>query len=598
MGFLIVLLFLFFSPILSAASDDSGWHLQKDGTIELEDGWLFVWDELLSLQDARIHSGQAEELSSLAHWENNAPTGSRGVATYYQKLNIDEASVGTPLGLYVPDILTSYRLWIDGELVHQQGTVSDEAASSVPSVMPVIKQIVAEEETIEIMLHIANHHHREGGPMASLRLGAIEDMHHDMLVTFVVEVILFGALMLSAGHHFLIYLLRRKDRENLYFSLFCMILAIRVSVTGQKVLYQMVPDFSWIVGIHLEYLSFYAGAGILLLYLHQMFIDHASHKMTYTLAGITALFSVYVIAAPIRIFSESLAYFQAFTVVLIVYAFFILYQAGRDHVQGAHLTMILFGLFTITIMNDIFYHLRLFDTILLAPFGMLFMIFGQTSILTLRTISAYRKVEELSMKQQAWHRHLEEEVESRTNELEEANKHLKMLSEVDGLTRIPNRRLFDEEIESQLILTRQAIQPMALLMIDVDDYKGYNDFYGHLKGDDCLKTIANHLEETVKTVQGGAIYRYGGEEFAVLLPGVDQEGASVMAEHLRQAIETENIPHEGIHTDHRVTVSIGGAVIQPGQFATSDMLIKTSDQALYQAKGTGKNKVVIEPSVG
>lgn len=569
------------------------WNVYEQGKVTLDENWLFVKNRLLSYEDAKDKSQTLHSPSTMQYWSKHGGMGGKGAATYYKEIILQEDVQGKTLGLYVPDILTAYRLWINGDLVHEQGQVSLKAEQSEPMVAPAAIQIVPEEPVVEVMMHIANHHQAEGGPMDYLQIGLYEDITYEMQARSAIEIILFGAFMLSAGHHFVLYLLRRKERENLYFSLYCVILSVRVLLTGEMMAYQLFPDFDWIVGMNLEYLTFYAGAGVLLLYLNELFKHQANPLITYVLTGITGLFSLFVIVTPVQVFTESLLYFQLFTSILFIYAFSMIVKAIRNGVEGAVLTVILFAIFSLTVINDMLYHQHVFDTVPLAPFGMLFMIFGQTTILTMRTIKTYQQVEQLSEKQKEWQRHLEQEVENRTTELEQTMKHLKHLSEMDGLTGIPNRRLFDEHLEEELRKANRQEQSIALLMIDIDNYKAYNDYYGHLQGDDCLKDVAITLQDVVSRTSAGRIYRYGGEEFAVLLCGADLKEAATLAERLRKAVENEAIPHEGSDVGDRISVSIGCTAVKPEQTCTPSELISRGDAALYQAKRTGKNKVVM-----
>ena len=134
--------------------------------------------------------------------------------------------------------------------------------------------------------------------------------------------------------------------------------------------------------------------------------------------------------------------------------------------------------------------------------------------------------------------------------------------------------------------------PLAVIMIDIDFFKKFNDGYGHQGGDDCLKEIAKTLEETV-TRPGDFIARYGGEEFVVILPRTDSEGASVIAEQLRANVEAKNIPHAFSKIGDHVSISLGVAAMQPDNSASPENLISKADEALYKAKEAGRNRLII-----
>ncbi len=178
-------------------------------------------------------------------------------------------------------------------------------------------------------------------------------------------------------------------------------------------------------------------------------------------------------------------------------------------------------------------------------------------------------------------------------EQKRAQTALERLASCDGLTGIANRRSFDEKISLEWLRARREKSPMALLLLDVDHFKRFNDAYGHQAGDDCLRRVAQCLLAIVFR-PGDLVARYGGEEFVVVLPSIDLSGALVVAERVREAVSQLAIPHAGSGFG-RVTVSIGVSAGVPSQNVDYQALIKAADIALYQAKGAGRNRCALEP---
>lgn len=187
---------------------------------------------------------------------------------------------------------------------------------------------------------------------------------------------------------------------------------------------------------------------------------------------------------------------------------------------------------------------------------------------------------------------LEVQVAERTQELMAANKELQMLSSLDGLTGIGNRRYFDQVLTQEWQRGIRQGTPLALIMIDIDFFKNYNDSYGHQVGDDCLKQVASILKATLRRSIDCAA-RYGGEEFAAVLPDTDAAGAALVAEEIRSKIEGQAIKHESSSISKVVTVSVGVAAVVPIIGSQPSMIIKLADQALYQAKHNGRNRVEV-----
>lgn len=180
-----------------------------------------------------------------------------------------------------------------------------------------------------------------------------------------------------------------------------------------------------------------------------------------------------------------------------------------------------------------------------------------------------------------------------THQLQTANEMLQNLSYLDGLTGIANRRHFDQGLLQESRRAKRENTPLSLIMLDIDYFKAFNDTYGHLKGDDCLKTVASTLKQTLKR-SGDFPARYGGEEFSVILPNTNDVGALIIAEELRASIERAGIPHINSLCADYVTISLGVVTRFPDQDETPDDLILTADRALYRSKHEGRNRVSVE----
>ncbi len=173
-------------------------------------------------------------------------------------------------------------------------------------------------------------------------------------------------------------------------------------------------------------------------------------------------------------------------------------------------------------------------------------------------------------------------------ELIKLQKELEELSFKDGLTGVANRRMFDSVIETEWLKARQNKQPLSLIIIDIDFFKEYNDFYGHLQGDDCLKQVAETLNN-VKARSRDFFGRFGGEEFVMLLPETDENAAWLIAERCRQALFKKQIPHEQSKVSQLLTISLGVSTMIPSQDVEHTELISRADKQLYQAKQKGRN---------
>jgi PleD family two-component response regulator len=210
----------------------------------------------------------------------------------------------------------------------------------------------------------------------------------------------------------------------------------------------------------------------------------------------------------------------------------------------------------------------------------------------------------------------------RLRRIEFSHRTLQQQISIDYLTQIANRRQFDEYLEHCWQQLRAQRKPLSLIMCDIDFFKNYNDLYGHLKGDACLQQVAKVLYETVKLhhiadfayqdgkpphnhnsssnlskwrqmAQTALVARYGGEEFAIVLPGVGADMAKRMALRVRKRLCQQKLPHHGSLIGNFVTMSYGAASIVPNRNNQPDLIVDLADNALYQAKQNGRDRVVV-----
>jgi diguanylate cyclase (GGDEF)-like protein len=165
---------------------------------------------------------------------------------------------------------------------------------------------------------------------------------------------------------------------------------------------------------------------------------------------------------------------------------------------------------------------------------------------------------------------------------------LEQLATRDGLTGLANRRCFDDTLNAEWARALRQKSPLSLLMVDVDNFKAYNDINGHLGGDECLKRIANALASEMRA--NDLVARYGGEEFAVILPNQSLNGAATVAERIRCRVEQLRLPNQLLPSQH-VTVSIGAATAIAGPDNDASQLVAIADAALYRAKHLGRNRI-------
>jgi len=182
-------------------------------------------------------------------------------------------------------------------------------------------------------------------------------------------------------------------------------------------------------------------------------------------------------------------------------------------------------------------------------------------------------------------------------ELEERNRELARLVNVDALTGITNRRYFDDFLQQEWKRLKTEGSPLSLIMIDIDYFKLYNDAYGHQAGDECLRQVA-HVFQSAAMRSSDLAARYGGEEFAILLPNTDEAGVEQVARSIQVELDSLRLPHQRSLVSSNVTCSMGGASTVPMDSGGIGQLVSAADRALYLAKERGRNQYIFDLSSG
>lgn len=187
-------------------------------------------------------------------------------------------------------------------------------------------------------------------------------------------------------------------------------------------------------------------------------------------------------------------------------------------------------------------------------------------------------------------RESQEKLKQSEAQVKEINKKLELLARIDSLTNLGNRRYFEEIFNKEWRRAMRVCKPLSVIMMDIDFFKNYNDFYGHQKGDECLKSVARYMQMVLQR-SSDFVARYGGEEFIAVLPVTDSDGAKLVAEKIRHGIEGLKIEHAKSQVSQFVTLSMGISSVIPSKELNPEKLVKLADDALYKAKRSGRNRI-------
>lgn len=383
----------------------------------------------------------------------------------------------------------------------------------------------------------------------------------------------FGALLIMIFYNLFIYAMS-LDRAHLYYvSLIAAITIFMSAVTGYGAIYMWPKHVDW-VNQHIQPMSVGLCLLFVVLFSRRVLAIQSFNKILDKLLLIQGWLSVGLVvggaALPYRVMAQATAIWPIVVVVTIVYSGFLAFKLRQ---QGSFLFLLAWGsglfgalLFSAQMQGWIPNNFITQNSLKL----------GIILNVTFLSFSLVTNIQKLR--------------QEKAN-LEKEAKENYQLALVDALTGVPNRRAFDERLEVELERCRRDKTNIALLMIDVDFFKNFNDSYGHQQGDDTLIRVALIMRNCLRRPTD-MLFRYGGEEFSVILADTDHEGALNTANRIMEAIQGLCIPHKD-SPFKQVTVSIGLAVAENANI-NSEEFIQFADEALYKAKGEGRNQVVYE----
>ncbi len=571
------------------------WDFTRRGIVGLNGEWGFAWNALLSPEDiqGRWPAGQ-NTFGVPEQWPvGEGASGSwqaHGYATYF--LQVLLPADAPAMALKVRDIGTAYRIFVNGQLVHGAGRVGKDAASTVAGFeRQVIALPAATSNEYRIVIHVANFHYRAGGIWEHLVLGAHDDVRRHYELALGLSISLASAIGAIGLYHLGLYSLRRQDTSALYFGLVCMIATARLLATDERYITELLPGISHDTLFKVEYLSFLLAIPAFGAYFTRLLpgcCPDWAMRMIYLLGlGFGAL----VALAPPEIYSLWLPLFQIYLLFACAVGFYAMGRAVAERREEAWVFLAGFAILAFTVIADLLSSRDVVNTPhFLAGIGLFSFIILQSYAMSRRSAQAFTAVETLTSELEAYSTTLEEKVQQRTAELGEANTKLEQMARIDGLTQISNRRHFDTSLAREWPAHARRKAELSLLIIDIDHFKGFNDTYGHLKGDEALVSVAGAIASTLSRPTD-LVARYGGEEFVVLLPDTSAEGAWNVAERILAAVAVLNIPHEGSGS-RRLSLSIGAATMVPLNASDAADLVEQADQCLYAAKAGGRNRVV------
>ena len=591
--------------------DSSSWGYEEQGLLSLRGEWELYWKELLTPEDflqddtktSPIMAQLPTELSKIKLKDAYLPED--GYATV--RLRIQQESIPFMVyGFKGKYFASASKVWINGNFLGSTGKVATTKESYQPQYLPLELMFMNDQPEIEIIIQFTNYHHRRVrlnesfiGPATQIQAytqkGLIKDSVH------------FGCLLLVALYHLIMYFLQKKrEKVFIYFSVISFVVALRSAILNERILIRLIPELPGELMMKIGYLPVFVLLPLLILYVRELMetkvLDRVLLPSKYALLGLTLV----IIFSPVKFYDRLFYYGIPIILLCASYVIYMIVSRGLFKVKNGAYVIALGGfVMVLAALNDYFRETGGYDTPEMLTSGVLVFVLLQAIFLAWRFNEAYNKAKKLVIDNermydeiQKLNASLEYKIEERTKELAIANSMLEELSKFDSLTGVANRRYLDEKLIHEWNRSMREQESLSAIMVDIDCFKDYNDYFGHLKGDECLCLISKELERNLKRGTD-FLARYGGEEFLILLPSTDENGVRLVIEKLRTSIENLSIPHPTSKTSNYVTISLGGGTVIPSKEASMNSFLYEVDQALYIAKEKGRNQSYIhEMAVG
>ncbi len=377
--------------------DLSRWNLAQDGPVDLVGEWEFYWKEHIEPEAfSRVVPPEKTGYFHMPdywndHVVNGKPLTGNGYATFRLKILMGDQKGGFAFKFL--DMTSAFSFRVNGKLVNATGVVGKLPIQTVPRSSPEVSSLFSETDQLEIVLQMSNYHHRSGGPWEAIRFGREKDVWSLREKQVVTAIFLFGSIFIIGIYHLGLFMLRKNEMPSLYFGLLCIIMVLRVLVTGEKYLVQLIPAITWEILFKIEYLSFYLGVPVFFMFIHTIFYREFSKWVLrgYQIAG--TVFTGVVLFLPAKNFSHTVQAYQLITILGCMYTIYVLILSANRKREGSVIFLLGFLILFLTVLNDILYANALVTTGYFAPFGLFCFIFSQSSLLSRRFVKAVTTIE-------------------------------------------------------------------------------------------------------------------------------------------------------------------------------------------------------------
>ncbi|MBD8005452.1 ATP-binding protein [Bacillus norwichensis] len=404
-------------------------HFSKAETEKLNGEWEFYWHNLLSPDDFKSGGQPAPDVMKVPNpWSSYELDGERlpqqGYATYRLQIVFPQNEVGTVKALYVPEISSAFKLWIDGEPKVGNGKVGKSRNSMKPQNIPKTVQFQVDDQKVELVMQVSNYYQWKAGVVDSILIGEPEAIAQYREKKLLFRSLIVMCLVVMGLYHVALFVLRRSELPLIFFGLVCLFVSMRAVRLDGILAHYMLPFLSWEWGKKLEYLGAALAILFFVLYTYTQFPKDMSRRIRNIIVATLAFYGLFVILTPPIVFTNTMKLLQLFIVVILIYLIYVDMRALIKKRESALLNAMANLLFFLAIINDVLFYNHLIKTTELASVGLFFFLFTQAIIISRQYSKSFKHTEKLSRDLVKLNASLEQQVQDRTMELQQMNREL------------------------------------------------------------------------------------------------------------------------------------------------------------------------------
>lgn len=431
--------------------------------ITLQGEWSFYWQQLLDPE--QVAQATQHEWVQLPHiWKKDTTPSTEGYATYRMTIALHPEDIGSLKALYVHGIASAYKLWVNGKLLLENGTVAADRSMKAKHYSRVAA-FQPEQQQIEIVIQVSNFVQRKGGIWGNIEFGEAETVALKREKSMALQTFVASGLFLMGLYHLALGWFRKGDKVAFYTAICSLLYSVRTVLLGENVLVRFIPEVDWEWTVKFEYLIPYMTVPLFMLFVRELYPKESYRWVSRLSLGLGLAFSAVVLVFPARVFTYTLFTYEFIIVVSLSYIVGVFVLAAYRRREYARLQCMVIILMMFGAINDILYHSHWIQSIDFSPLSIYLYLFAQTLIIAYRYSQLQYKVERLSYELRNWNTNLESRIQERTYALEAS--HSELSTAYDQLHRLEeSRRSLIANISHELKTPMTTIQGYLKAMID------------------------------------------------------------------------------------------------------------------------------------